>query len=50
MGYLSEWENSAMLIVLVVVVVGLVLYLLSTYNGLVRLKVQCDNAWSDIDV
>jgi LemA protein len=39
-----------MLIVLVVVVVGLVLYLMTTYNGLVRLKVQCDNAWSDIDV
>jgi LemA protein len=27
----------------VVVVIGM-------YNGLVRLKVQCDNAWSDIDV
>jgi LemA protein len=39
-----------MLIVLVVVVVGLVLYLMVAYNGLVRLKVQCDNAWSDIDV
>src|ERR1700757_494186 len=39
-----------LLIVLVVVVVGLVLYLMTTYNGLVRLKVQCDNAWSDIDV
>jgi LemA protein len=23
---------------------------ISIYNGLVRLKVQCDNAWSDIDV
>ena len=34
----------------IVVVVGLVLYLMTTYNGLVRLKVQCDNAWSDIDV
>jgi LemA protein len=39
-----------MLIGLIVVVVGLVLYLMVTYNGLVRLKVQCDNAWSDIDV
>jgi LemA protein len=37
-------------IVLVVVAVGLVLYLMTAYNGLVRLKVQCDNAWSDIDV
>src|SRR6202521_1220372 len=39
-----------MLIVLIVVVVGLVLYLMTAYNGLVRLKVGCDNAWSDIDV
>ena len=39
-----------MLIGLIVVVVGLVLYLMMAYNGLVRLKVQCDNAWSDIDV
>ena len=38
------------LIVVAVVLVGLVLYLMSAYNGLVRLKVQCDNAWSDIDV
>ena len=35
---------------LIVVVVGLVLYLMTAYNGLVRLKLQCDNAWSDIDV
>jgi LemA protein len=39
-----------MLIGLIVVVVALVLYLMVAYNGLVRLKVQCDNAWSDIDV
>jgi LemA protein len=39
-----------MLFVLVVIAVGLVLYLMTAYNGLVRLKVQCDNAWSDIDV
>ena len=39
-----------MLIVLIVVVVGLALYLMTAYNSLVRLKVQCDNAWSDIDV
>ena len=39
-----------MLIGLVVVVVAIVLYFMMTYNGLVRLKVQCDNAWSDIDV
>src|SRR6202790_141497 len=39
-----------MFVILIVVVVGLALYLMSAYNGLVRLKVQCDNAWSDIDV
>src|ERR1700721_1781593 len=39
-----------MLIGLIVVVVGLVLYLMVAYNGRVRLKGQCDNAWSDIDV
>src|SRR5258708_25643880 len=43
-------RGSSMLIGLIVVVVGLVLYLMVAYNGLVRLKVQCDNAWSDIDV
>jgi LemA protein len=39
-----------MLIGLIVVIVVVVFYLMFTYNGLVRLKVQCDNAWSDIDV
>jgi LemA protein len=32
------------------VLVLLVIFLISMYNGLVRLKVQCDNAWADIDV
>ena len=36
-------------IVLAVLAV-LVLWLVGMYNGLVRLKVQCDNAWADIDV
>src|SRR5689334_22048350 len=39
-----------MMIGFIVVVVALVMYLMVAYNGLVRLKVQCDNAWSDIDV
>jgi LemA protein len=39
-----------MFIFLIVVVVGLVVYLMTAYNSLVRLKLQCDNAWSDIDV
>ena len=37
------WIFAALIILLVFVVIGM-------YNGLVRLKVQCDNAWSDIDV
>ena len=38
-----------MLIVLIVLVV-LVLSFIAIYNGLVRLRVQADNAWADIDV
>jgi LemA protein len=37
------WILLGAIVLVVVVVVGM-------YNGLVRLKVQCDNAWSDIDV
>ena len=37
-------------IIIVVVFVLLVLFGIGMYNGLVRLKVQCDNAWADIDV
>ncbi len=29
---------------------ALVLIVIGIYNGLVRLRVQCDNAWADIDV
>ena len=39
-----------MLIAVAVVLVLLVFFIVSMYNGLVSLKVQCDNAWSDIDV
>ena len=39
-----------MLIGLVVFVVAVTMYFMFAYNGLVRLKVTCDNAWSDIDV
>jgi LemA protein len=37
-------------IIILVVLVLLVLLGVGMYNGLVRLKVQCDNAWADIDV
>ena len=39
-----------MLIAIAVVLLLLVFIVVGMYNGLVRLKVQCDNAWSDIDV
>ena len=37
------WILLAIIIIAVIVVIGM-------YNGLVKLKVQCDNAWADIDV
>ena len=37
------WIVLGLLLVLVVVIIGI-------YNGLVRLRVQADNAWADIDV
>ena len=37
------WILLGAIVLVVVVVIGM-------YNGLIRLKVQCDNAWSDIDV
>jgi LemA protein len=37
-------------IIILVVLVLLVLFGIGMYNALVRLKVQCDNAWADIDV
>jgi LemA protein len=39
------------MMIAVLVIIGLVvLAIIAMYNGLVRLRVQCDNAWSDIDV
>jgi len=37
-------------IVILIVIALLIIFAIGIYNGLVRLKVQCDNAWSDIDV
>src|SRR5580692_3122662 len=42
--------RTVMILALLVIVVLLVVFVIGMYNGLVRLKVQCDNAWSDIDV
>ena len=36
--------------VILIALVVLIFLLIAMYNGLVRLKVQCDNAWADIDV
>jgi LemA protein len=43
-------ERGQRMIVVLVVVALLALSIVFTYNGLVRLRVQCDNAWADIDV
>jgi len=36
--------------ILLAAVILLLLYVIGAYNGLVRMKVQCENAWADIDV
>jgi LemA protein len=38
------------MLILLIVAGLLVIFVIAMYNGLVRLRVQCDNAWSDIDV
>jgi LemA protein len=47
---LSAAEAMMMFLVPLIIIVVLVVFVISMYNGLVSLKVQCDNAWSDIDV
>jgi LemA protein len=39
-----------MILALLVIFVLLIIFVIGMYNSLVRLRVQCDNAWSDIDV
>src|SRR5271169_6782295 len=39
-----------MLAFIAVAIIALLLFGVGMYNSLVRLKVQCDNAWADIDV
>ncbi|MBZ5502521.1 MAG: LemA family protein [Acidobacteriia bacterium] len=38
------------MLILAIVAVVLIVLVIGMYNGLVGLRVQCDNAWSDIDV
>ena len=40
----------SMMGILLIAVVAVVLIAIGIYNSLVRLRVQCDNAWADIDV
>lgn len=47
LGY-AIYMNTTFILLAVVVVVAL--WLIMTYNGLIRLKNQTDEAWSDIDV
>ena len=37
-------------LIVLVVLLALVVIVIGIYNSLVRLRVQCDNAWADIDV
>jgi LemA protein len=39
-----------MMIAVLVIIGAVLLFIIAMYNGLVRLRVQCNNAWSDIDV
>jgi LemA protein len=43
-------KRLLMMIAVLVIIGVVVLAIIAMYNGLVRLRVQCDNAWSDIDV
>lgn len=43
-------KNTMAVWILLAVVVVLALWFIGTYNGLIRLKNQTDEAWSDIDV
>ncbi len=40
----------SMMLFLVLLIGAFLVIVIGIYNGLVRLKVQCDNAWADIDV
>jgi LemA protein len=38
------------MLILLGIIAVLAIAVIAIYNGLVRLRIQCDNAWSDIDV
>jgi LemA protein len=49
-GRAASGGELSMMIAVLVIIGAVVLFIIAMYNGLVRLRVQCDNAWSDIDV
>jgi hypothetical protein len=48
--HIRKLEDRAMLLILLLVVAAVAAFFILTYNSLVRLRVQSENAWSDIDV
>jgi LemA protein len=50
-GRTPVWAEVQMALIVVLIIVALlIIFTIGMYNSLVRLKVQCDNAWADIDV
>jgi LemA protein len=50
MEFHSKGETHMTGIIFLVILVVIAVVLISSYNGLVQLRVRCDSAWSDIDV
>ena len=46
------WVIGLIIVILILLIVGVALFLwiVSTYNNLVSLRVRVNNAWSDVDV
>jgi LemA protein len=39
-----------MVVILIAIIVVIVIFVIGTYNGFIKLRNLCDNAWSDVDV
>ncbi len=37
-------------LIILALVIAIIVFVIATYNAFIRLKNQCDNAWSDVDV
>jgi LemA protein len=46
------WVMGSIIVILILLIIGIALFLwiVSTYNNLVSIRVRVDNAWSDVDV